>query len=99
MGGTSAASEMTNAWVDRAFMRDDEWQVVAIRIDEMQNSHNGAPRSNPTAWEALSTACGSHPDRMKAEWAAHGHIFEGVASNTNSERVPRNMTISEICCG
>ena len=44
---------MMNAWVDRAFMRDDEWQVVAIRIDEMQNSHNGAPPDNPTAWEAL----------------------------------------------
>jgi hypothetical protein len=80
-------------------MRDDEWQVVAIRIDEMQNSHDGAPRSNPTAWEALSTACDSDPDRMRAERAALWHIFEGVASDTNSKRGPRNMTISEICCG
>jgi hypothetical protein len=87
---------MTNAWVDRAFMRDDEWQVVAIRIDEMQKSHNGAPLSNPTEWEALSTACDSDPDRMRAERAALWHIFEGVASETNSERVPHNVAISKI---
>ena len=80
-------------------MRDDEWQVVAIRIDEMQNSHDGAPRSNPTAWEALSTASDSDPDRMRAEWAALLHIREGVASSTNSGRVPPNVAIGEIVCG